>query len=115
MDPEEPPQPGIPVWLAVVAIDIVTRCLDRTPGAIRQMEGRGGEATQLPRAAHICAPPAGLERPAVSLQAKNVRLLAEGDKEVEPYSVAREGLEQRRRRVTMDGAAEERGGILVGC
>src|SRR5262245_64161431 len=79
------------------------------------MEGHGGEATQLQRAAHICAPTAGLQWPAVSLQAENVRLLAEGNKEVEPYSVAREGLEQRRRRVTMDDAAEERGGILVDC
>ena len=104
MDSEESPQPGIPVRLPVVAIDIVTWRLGRTPGAIGQMEGRGGEATQRQRAAHICAPTAKLQRPAVSLQAENVRLLAEGNKEVEPYSVAHEGLEQRHRRVAMDDA-----------
>ena len=114
MDPEEAPQPGIPVRLPVVAVDVVAWCPGRTPGAIGQMEGRGGQASQLQRAAHSRSPTAGLQRPAVSLQAEDVRLLAEGDEEVEPYPVAREGLDQRHRRVAMDGAAEELGGILVG-
>ena len=60
MDPKEPPQPGIPIRLPMVAIDVVSWCSGRAPGAIGQMEGRGGQAAQLQRVTHIRAPTAGL-------------------------------------------------------
>src|SRR5215510_2754962 len=42
VDPEEPPQPGISVWLPVVAVAMVAWGPSRPPGAISQLEGRGG-------------------------------------------------------------------------
>src|SRR5262249_1451135 len=114
MDPKEPPQPGIPVRLPVVAVDVVAWCPGWAPGAIGQVEGRSIHAAELQRAAHICAPTAGLQWPAMSLQAEDVRLLAEGDEEVQPYPVACKGLEQRYRRIAVDSTAEEFGAIPVG-
>src|SRR5262245_28341540 len=107
MNPEDSPQPCLPIGLTVIAIEVVAGKATGPAGAVSQ-----GEAQRLHPAHQDCGEqvtplPARLERPSMTLQTEDMRLLAGREENVNPHGIADEGLKERGSRAAMDLAAED--------
>ncbi len=77
------------------------------------MQGQRVERAQLRRADQRRSLTPRFEGPTVAFDAEDVRLLAGRRQDVETQRVAGKGLQQRRRRVAMDGTGKDTRGVRV--